>query len=53
MCWFDSDSNQTCADNPAKGKSALASPTAIFNTLYGEDLSEITQYGIDFALFGL
>jgi hypothetical protein len=42
ICLFDSDTNLTCADNPSKGKTALATPSSIFHTLYGQDLSEIT-----------
>ena len=49
----DSETNRTCADNLDEMKMAKISPLPIFKMVLGEDLSEITQFGIDFALFGL
>jgi hypothetical protein len=41
-------------DNPAPGFfTSKASPLVIFKALFGEDLEEMTQFGIDFSLFGL
>lgn len=55
MCLVASETNRTCADdpNPDGGKIAKVSAIPLFKTAYGEDLSELTQFAIDFALFGL
>lgn len=52
VCLLMSPTNQTCASDPT-GKIAKVSPLVLFKTAYGEDLSEITQFAVDFALFGL
>jgi hypothetical protein len=55
MCLMASETNRTCADdpNPIGGKMAKISAIPLFKTAYGGDLSELTQFSIDFALFGL
>ena len=54
ICLLDSPTNQTCMDRPEPGYFASkASPLANFKMLFGEGLQEMTQFGIDFALFGL
>ena len=54
VCLMASETNQTCANDPSiGGKIAKISPIPVFKTAYGEDLSELTQFSIDFALFGL
>lgn len=41
-------------DNPSPGYfTSKASPLVIFRDIFGEDLEDLTQFGIDFALFGL
>ena len=54
LCLMASETNRTCAGDPSiGGKIAKISPIPIFKTAYGEDLSELTQFSIDFAMFGL
>jgi hypothetical protein len=41
-------------DNPSPGfKTSKASPLVPFRIFFGYDLEEMTQFGIDFTLFGL
>ena len=53
VCLKDSTGN--CANDfkTIGGKVSKVSPLPIFKLAYGDDLSELTQYAIDFALFGL
>ena len=52
ICLLDEFGN--CANNPMPGGStAKASFIDILQFGLGEDISEVTQYGIDFVLFGL
>jgi hypothetical protein len=55
VCLRHSDTNSTCAydPKPVGGTTTKASPLTIFRTVFGKDTSNITQYGIDFSLFGL
>lgn len=54
VCLLESETSRKCAsDTSVGGKIAKASPIDVFKFAYGNDLSEITQYGIDIALFGL
>ena len=54
VCILDSPTNQTCANDASiGGKLAKISPLPLFKLAFGEDLSELTQFGIDFALYGL
>lgn len=54
LCMLESETSKKCAsDMSIGGKISKASPLDIFKVAYGNDLSEITQYAIDFALFGL
>ena len=53
-CLLDGPNNRTCMDNPAPGYyTSKASPLVIFRDLFGEKLQDMTQFGIDFVLFGL
>lgn len=41
-------------DNPSPGYfTTKATPLVIFKDIFGEELEDLTQFGIDFALFGL
>ena len=53
LCLTTSNTDSSCANDAVSGKVAKISPVYIFNMVFGKDLSEITQYGIDFSLFGL
>lgn len=55
LCLMASPTNRTCAadPDPTNGKIAKISAIPLFKTAYGHDLSELTQFAIDFALFGL
>ena len=53
-CLLDSQTNRTCMDNPSPGYfTSKATPLVIFRELFGEKLEDLTQFGIDFVLFGL
>lgn len=53
MCLLEAGT-QKCADDASiGGKLAKGSALRLFRTAYGDDLSEITQFAIDLALFGL
>lgn len=53
VCLLESGTDNCAFDLKIGGKIAKASPLDIFKFAYGDDLSEITQYGIDIGLFGL
>ena len=53
ICLIDSVTNNTCMDNPSPGfRTSKASPLIPFKMFFGEELEEMTQFGIDFTLFG-
>lgn len=53
VCYRDAAGENCAADARVGGRVAKASPLPIFSAAYGDDLSDLTQYAIDFALFGL
>ena len=53
VCLRASDTDPSCANDIMNMNIAKTSPVPIFKAAYGEDLSELTQFAIDFALFGL
>ena len=43
ICWRQSPTNSSCADETViGGRISKATPKALFNIAYGDDLSEIT-----------
>lgn len=53
LCLLEAGSEKCANDITIGGKVAKASPLDIFKFAYGGDISELTQYAIDIALFGL
>lgn len=55
ICLFHSDTNQTCAmdPNPARPLVSIAHPLLLFRLAFGDDVASYTQFGMDFALFGV
>ena len=53
VCLRASETDPSCANDALNMHIAKISPVPIFKAAYGEDLSELTQFAIDFALFGL
>ena len=52
FCLRHSDSNSTCADD-IEGKISKVSPYNVFKIAFGNQADDLTQFAIDFALFGL